>query len=270
MRYDRAMPPTGILPSAGQAVRLGATGYSKETFPILATTADGQLRLRPICELALAQIRAAGADRVVVVISPHKTDVVRVLGSQWEGVALGYAVQAEPRGLPEAVCRALTWIGDGDALLALPDTVVTPPDALARVHAERLRTGADLVLGVVPVGDPSRFGPVEIGPDGSVLAIHDKPSHPAPANSWAVASWNARFSAHCRRREAERATRPGAEPVLGHVFASARATLDVRAVFFPDGELLDIGTPEGLRATLRELGTRGEIDASQAQPLRVR
>src|SRR5574341_1179996 len=124
---------------------------------------DRILEPRPLSELALRSIRAAGARRCLVVVSPEKTEVLRVLGGgAGVDLALSYVVQSDPRGLPHVVRVARPWLGDSPVVFAMPDTIVLPPDALQRVHARRVETGADVTIGAFPVEEPERFGPVEV------------------------------------------------------------------------------------------------------------
>ncbi|HET8645820.1 MAG TPA: sugar phosphate nucleotidyltransferase, partial [Vicinamibacteria bacterium] len=128
----------------------------------------------------------------------------------------------------------------------------------------RRATGADLALGVFPVDEPERLGPVEMDADGRVRRIHDKPPGREWMNSWAVASWSPRFTRFCSEWDARRPP-GGAEPALGHVFEAARADgLAVVAVSFDSGRFLDIGTPQGLRSALRALTDRGILDQVQS------
>lgn len=225
--------------------------------------ADDPAGPRPICEVALRSIRSSGATRCVVVISPDKTELIRVLGDGSHlDLTLSYAIQPEPNGLPQAVAVAASCFEDRDVVLALPDTVMLPQDALAVVHQRRVETGADLCLGVFPVDEPERLGPVEIV-DGEVVQIHDKPARPPANNSWGVASWTPAFTTFCAAWERDAA--PGRERALGHVFEAARQSgLRVVAHHFAEGALLDVGTPRGLRATLRALAERGLIEPQRS------
>jgi len=264
---ERRQAPVGLLPSAGRGVRFGSSGYAKELFPLLFTS-DSDERLlepRPLCELALRAIRAAGAERCVTLVSPEKAEVLRVLGDgAGLGLSLAYVIQAEPRGLPHAIACAEAWLGEADVVLALPDTMVLPGDALRQVHQRRREAGADLALGVFPVDEPERLGPVEMDAEGRVQRVHDKPADRKWMNSWALASWSARFTRYCAEWEGRR-PRSGPEPALGHVFESARADgLSVVGVLFAAGHFLDIGTPRGLRAALRALTDRGILDQVQS------
>ncbi len=265
-----ARPPVGLLPAAGRGLRFGASGYAKELFPLLFEGPAGEdLPPRPICELALRSMRRAGAERCVTVISPEKLELVRVLGDgDAVGLSLTYVVQREPRGLPDVVRCASPWLAGEEVVFAMPDTVFLPDDALAQVHAARVAWAADLVLGVFPANEPERLGPVELGDDGEVLAVHDKPGPTPHRNTWGVASWGPRFTELCCTWEATRATShadASREGVLGHVFEAARTGgLAVRAVTFPGGRFLDVGTPRGLRAALGALATDGVLVADQA------
>lgn len=248
--------PVGFLPAAGRGSRFGDASYVKELFP-LPVRAEGKLLLRPVCERSLRAMHAAGAARCVVVVSPQKADILRALRDGAElGLPLGYAVQAEPRGVPHALRCARPLLGDAEVVFALPDTVVTPAGALAEVQRLRRETAADLVLGAFPVHEPERLGPVELDASGRVVRILDKPGDRRVENSWGVACWSPRFTAFCcawdEARERERG--PQSERAIGHAFEAARKDgLDVRARFFPDGRMLDIGTPAGLREALQAL-----------------
>ena len=256
--------PVGLVPAAGRGVRFGAAGYAKELFPLLLTGGDEDAPLapRPLCELTLRAIERAGAARCVVLVSPDKADLLRVLGHRDQGaLPLGYVVQADPQGLPHAVRCARPWLGDSDVVFAMPDTIILPGDALATVHARRVQEGADLALGVFPVDEPERLGPVELDPAGHVVRILDKPGTTTLTNSWGVASWSATFTDFCCAWD-ERMQHERAERVIGDVFEAARAEgLKVVATEFSEGRMLDVGTPAGLRTALRALAERGVVDA---------
>ncbi len=261
--------PVGLLPAAGRGARFGDSGYAKELFPLLFEGgAGGPIEPRPICALALRAIQVAGAERCVIVVSREKGELLRVLGDGGEvGMGLSYVVQASARGLPDVVRCARPWTGDADTVFAMPDTVFLPGDAIAQVHARRIATGADLVLGVFPVDEPERLGPVEIGPDGSVLRVHDKPGHTPHRNTWGVASWTSRFADFCLRvggRSSPARSRTAKGPSVMSFEAARASGLSVGALYFADGRFLDIGTPGGLRSALAALATDGVLVASQA------
>ncbi len=192
-------------------------------------------------------------------ISDEKFELVRVLGDGKDaGVDLGYLVQAEARGLTHVVRIARPWLAGADVLFALPDTVIFPRDALARLHQARIAAAADLALGVFPTEEPERLAPVEIGAAGRVLAIHDKPKAAPAKNTWGVLSWSARFTDFCADWDQRRPA--GSEGVLSHAMEAARAAgFVVIAHVFEDGVFRDVGTPDGLASTMRLLMERGLV-----------
>lgn len=265
-------PPVGFLPAAGRGMRFGSSGYAKELYPLflrdLSGSAGPPSGPRPICELALRAIAAAGAERCVVVISPEKADIPRVLGSGASlGLSIAYVIQPEPLGIPHALHCAQPWLAGCDVLFAMPDTVVLPTDALRRVHSERIARGTTLQLGVFPTQEPERLAPVELAPDGHVRSILDKPGHRQILNTWGIASWSAEFTDFCCEFEQARRSQPR-ERVIGHAFEAARqAGLPVGALPFPalDGLFLDIGTPQALLEALSTLAERGILDSAPGQ-----
>ena len=253
----RERPLVGFLPAAGQGTRFGSALYAKELYPLIGPDGDGP---RPLAERFLHALRGAAVDRVVVVIGPHKLDVVRALGDGGEGpLPLAYVVQSEPRGLAHALRVARPWLDGADVLLAMPDTVVEPMTALRELQACRIESGAELGLAVFPTTEAARLGPVVyegVGPVCKVLAVEDKPARPSAQNTWGLASLSPRcvefICAWDEEREAAGVTGASKERAIGHAFEAARAAgLATVARPFPDGRFLDIGTPEGLRAALR-------------------
>jgi glucose-1-phosphate thymidylyltransferase len=213
-------------------------------------------RAVPICHFALAALRTAGVERVVVVVSPDKPELRSVLGSgDALGLELSYVVQPEPHGLPDAVRCAREALGDDDVLFAMPDTVFSPSGALALVRRELQERAADLWLGVFPTDVPTQLAPVELDDTGRVRAFHDKPSATKLRNTWGVLAWSSRFSDLCCEYEA----RPHGleEGKLTSVMEEARARgLAVGARSFSQGWFCDSGTPEGL-ARARALWSQG-------------
>jgi glucose-1-phosphate thymidylyltransferase len=251
----------GLLPAAGRGSRYSGGTAIKELHPVplIGPAPGGPPPARPVCELALEAIIGAGAEDCAIVISPDKLEIPRVLGTgPRHGVALSYFVQPEPFGVPNAVREVAAWLGARDVVLAFPDTVHFPTDALAQLHRRRLADGKEIMLGVFPVSMPEALGPVEFAGDRTVLRVHDKPRDPPVKNSWGLASWSARFTAFCAAwDEREARCNPG-ERALGHAFEAARqAGFRIGAQFFADGAFGDIGTAEGLSQSLAILHDHG-------------
>ena len=101
--------------------------------------------------------------------------------------------------------------------MVLPDTVVTPIDAMAQLRQVRRDTDADVVLAIFPTNIPEQLGPVRFEEGGRVVEVLDKPHATDLRNTWGMATWSPRFStflhdvvaARHRMKTATGAVRPG-------------------------------------------------------------
>lgn len=237
---------TGIVPAAGEGLRLRPFRYPKELLPVALEEVDGGLRPVLAIERALSSLRRGGVSRALVVVADGKLDLVRLLGTgERLGLDLAFVHQGEALGLGHAVARCVPWLAGGSGVLVLPDTTFEPPDAAAPLVAALGE--ADLALGVFPTDRPRELGPVRHDPDGTVRAVLDKPpTGEVPANTWGVASFGPAFASLLAA-----AVHQEPEIVLGAVFDRAvRAGLRVRAVPYPHGRYHDLGTTRGLRELL--------------------
>ena len=190
----------------------------------------------------------------ILIIAPWKMAILDYFGDgSATGLDIGYLYQEEARGLPRALDLAYPWTHSAHVAFAMPDTIIRPGDCFVTLRERYETTGADLLLGVFPTGEPQRLGPVVIE-DGKVKAVYDKCPEPPVRNTWGVALWGPAFSA-LMHEEVKRRVTSECEPVLGELFNLAVAAgLNVRAHFFPSGAYFDIGTPQGLRGCLDGLG----------------
>lgn len=239
----------GLLPAAGLATRLLPLAYPKELLPIAYRAEDGELVPRPVLQASLDQMRRAEIRECVIVIAEWKLEIARVFGDGSAlGIALAYVMRPVPRGLADALDAARPWLAGHDVALALPDTLISPDDALARVRAERAASGADVVLGVFPTEHPEQLGPVRVDARGDVVEVLDKPPQTELRNTWGMAIWSPRFTALLAD---EVAGAGDTKPVLGAVFQRAiESGLRVRAVTFEAGRFIDVGTSQGIAEAL--------------------
>jgi glucose-1-phosphate thymidylyltransferase len=94
------------------------------------------------------------------------------VGSHYRDLEVTYVEQPERLGLGHAVSLAEPYAGDRRLLVIVGDTIFDAD--LAGVLAGGVNS-----IGVKAVEDPRRFGVVEIGPDGHVIRMVEKPEHPA-------------------------------------------------------------------------------------------
>ncbi len=132
---------------------------------------------KPMIYYPLATLMLVGIRQILLISTPRDMPHFQQLlgdGSQW-GIELCYAVQPEPRGIPEAFLYGRDFIGSEQVCLILGDNLFYGKLDFLR---EALRTNIGGTIFGYPVQDPHRYGVVELAPDGSVLSIEEKPSHP--------------------------------------------------------------------------------------------
>jgi glucose-1-phosphate thymidylyltransferase len=159
----------GIIPAAGAGTRIQTLAFSKELLPV-GSRFDGMVeRPRAVSEHLLERMLAAGATKIVFVISPGKSDILEYFGGEIGGARICYLVQRRPAGLCDAIFQAVPFIGrDEEAIVGLPDTLWFPVDGLAALpHA-----GLSFLL--FPVDRPDLFDAVSTDDDGAVREIEVK------------------------------------------------------------------------------------------------
>ncbi len=160
----------GIILAGGSGTRLYpmTAVVSKQLQPVYD---------KPMIYYPLATLMLVGIRQILLISTPRDLPQFRQLlgdGSQW-GIELSYAVQPEPRGIPEAFLYGRHFIGSDQVCLILGDNLFYGKLDFLR---EALRTNTGGTIFGYPVHDPQRYGVVELAPDGSVLSLEEKPAQP--------------------------------------------------------------------------------------------
>lgn len=145
----------GIVPAAGRGSRIQPLAFSKELLPVGSRTDFGIERPCAVSEYLLERLILGGADKICLVISPGKSDILEYYGDHYAGAEIAYVVQPGAEGLCDAVFRASRIVGPNETVLVgLPDTIWFPEDGLKTLP------DADLSLLLFPVEHPEFFDAV--------------------------------------------------------------------------------------------------------------
>jgi UTP--glucose-1-phosphate uridylyltransferase len=228
-----------IVPAAGLGTRFASTGIDvpKELLPLGG---------KPLIAHALAEAARAGFEGAIVVVSPGKRQLLEFLSGTKSPLPVEIAIQAEPRGIGDAVLRS--WPGEPVGVL-LPDDVVLETAHWSDLIALHRRHGAaTLCVRPVPIETTQRFGIAECNQD-QVIRLVEKPTPGASTSNLAI------FGRYVVTEPVIAGLR-GAQPADGEVeltygFAAAiQAPSGVRAVRF-SGEIYDCGTPAEYASSIR-------------------
>ncbi|MDC0834533.1 sugar phosphate nucleotidyltransferase [Geitlerinema sp. CS-897] len=255
----------GILPAAGLGSRLQPFRYAKELLPVFFKTDDREngkrVYPRAAAEYSIQAMRHANIQFVLTVISDRKTEVIKYFSDGRDfDINIAYLHQKEPYGLSDAINKGFQWYKNSYVFLALPDTIFYPFHAIRAIREEILASQADLVLGVFPTSKPEQLGPVRFDSSGKAIEVLDKPKVSSVFNTWGIAGWSPTFSKLLNQYMA--ISLEAQKQPIGNIFNLAITRgLNVRTVFFKDGEYIDLGTPEGLAHVIlnRELSGLKEI-----------
>lgn len=161
----------GIVLAGGRATRLSPA--SRATSKQLMHVYDKPLVYYPIATLLHARI-----NEILLISTPDQLPLFEELlgdGSQW-GCSFTYAAQPEPNGIAAAFLIGEEFIGDDKVALILGDNIFYGVGLGEQLQQYTDPDGA-VVFGLW-VPDPERYGVLELGPAGEVVAVHEKPAEP--------------------------------------------------------------------------------------------
>ena len=187
----------GIVPAAGQGTRIQPLAFSKELLPVGSRVDGGGVeRPRAVSEHLVERMVRGGATKILFVISPLKSDILRNYGASYGPASVAYAVQERAAGLCDAIFRAVPFVRpDEPVLVGLPDTVWFPEDALRRLPDDRLS------FLLFPVDRPEFFDAVDTDAEGRVREVQVKRPEPVLREPDRVGQANDRVLARRQQRQ---------------------------------------------------------------------
>ena len=161
----------GIILAGGTGSRLwpSTLGVSKQLLPVY----DKPLIYYPLSTLMLAGIR----EVLIITTESDQPAFIKLLGSgQSIGMKISYEVQALPEGLAQAFLIGSEFIGNDPVALILGDNIFHGM-GLGRDLAHSTNPTGAFIFGY-SVKDPERYGVAEVGVNGKVVSIEEKPRSP--------------------------------------------------------------------------------------------
>jgi glucose-1-phosphate thymidylyltransferase len=132
---------------------------------------------KPILFYAIEAIRDAGISDIGVIVGDTADEVRAALGdgSKW-GVAVTYIPQEAPLGLAHAVKIAEEYMAGDSFVMYLGDNLIA--NGISRFVDEFRAGTADAQILLAHVPNASSFGVAELGSDGRIVRLVEKPKAP--------------------------------------------------------------------------------------------
>ena len=160
----------GLVLCAGKGTRLRPLTHTgaKHLIPVAN---------KPILFHVVEDLIEAGITQIGLVVSPDHADIAEAVGKgeRWGG-NVSYVVQADPRGLAHAVQVSQEFLGGDRFVMYLGDNLLE--HGITKFVSQYGSQESAAAFMVYPVDDPRRFGVAEVGPEGSVMSVVEKPAQP--------------------------------------------------------------------------------------------
>ena len=158
-----------------------AGGTGKRLYPITQGTNKHLLSVydKPMFFYPLSTLMLAGIKDVLIISTARDIESIKRFfknGSEL-GMNISYMVQAKPEGIAQAFLIGEEFIGDDSVALILGDNIFHGNELTNQL---RKISGDDsgAYIFAYPVGDPERYGIIELSNNGKVVGIEEKPVSP--------------------------------------------------------------------------------------------
>lgn len=153
-----------IIPVAGAGTKLRPHTYTqpKALIPLAGKT---------ILSIIIDQLREAGINEFIFIVGYLGDKIKDYIKEKYPDLQAYFVNQNERQGIGHAIQLTKDIVGDDEIFIVLGDTICeyNVADVLSRPHS---------VLGIKRVDDPRDFGVAEIGEDGFIIRVVEKPQIP--------------------------------------------------------------------------------------------
>ena len=132
---------------------------------------------KPVLFYGLEAIRDAGVTDVGIIVGDTHAEIEAACGDGSElGIKVTYIRQTAPLGLAHCVLIARDFLGDDDFVMYLGDNFII--GGITELVREFRDGTYDAQILLTKVDNPSQFGVAELGADGRVSTLVEKPAEP--------------------------------------------------------------------------------------------
>ena len=132
---------------------------------------------KPVLFYGLEAIRDAGVTDVGIIVGDTHAEIEAAVGDGSElGISVTYIKQDAPLGLAHCVLIAQEFLADDDFVMYLGDNFII--GGITELVQEFQAGTYDAQILLTKVDNPSQFGVAELGPNGQVTTLVEKPKEP--------------------------------------------------------------------------------------------
>ncbi|MCW2615014.1 MAG: glucose-phosphate thymidyltransferase [Frankiales bacterium] len=132
---------------------------------------------KPVLFYGLEAIRDAGVTDVGIIVGDTAAEIEAAVGDgSGLGISVTYIKQDAPLGLAHCVLIAQDFLGDDDFVMYLGDNFII--GGITELVQEFRDGTYDAQILLTKVENPSQFGVAELGPNGGVTTLVEKPKEP--------------------------------------------------------------------------------------------
>ena len=188
----------GFIPAAGIGSRMKGFPICKELLPVPAALSETE-KTSILIDNAIQSMINSGIKVIVFVVNDEKQELVHYINRKYayenriQAAFVYQKIDSKHYGIPFAIKSAYHLLEGKNVVMRFPDTSLSGDFNLAEMLQFHQEKESELTLGVFSTRHPERLGPVQIGPNGEIVAIEDKPKNPNIYNTWNCIIWKQAF-----------------------------------------------------------------------------
>jgi glucose-1-phosphate thymidylyltransferase len=153
-----------IIPVAGAGTKLRPHTYTqpKALIPLAGKT---------ILSIIVDQLREAGIQEFIFIVGYLGDKIRDYIEEKYPDLDVHFVNQSERQGIGHAILLTRHLVGDDEVFVVLGDTI-------CEYNVEEVINNANSTIGIKRVDDPRDFGVAEVGEDGLITRVVEKPQIP--------------------------------------------------------------------------------------------